>query len=331
MNIGLVAPAGTSCRSNAGAHLLTAGIRWLIRQAVPGARFVTVEMLRDDPAQWSAAMTCDALVLCGNPRFSAGDADAWWEHGIWDRLVAAQLAGIPVIDAWAGACLGLDAGTDLDADAARLEAIPRVRSALAHAGVIRGRITRDALAQRVYERAGLQSELLPCSSWWAHRELDVHAADEPVDLRPYDAIVLLGMAGHAWMPAALRRLQATIEADDASRPCLLLATTWSDLLWARGAGLNTTQLVSDPASLLRTYAQCRRVASLRIHASIPAASVGCAVATLGLDTRALACAPFRLTVTPFTALHELDAPLPFAYAEAPDAAPAITTLRTLLC
>lgn len=330
MIIGLITPSGTSCLSNAGAHMITAGIRWLVRQAVPDALFVNIEMLRDDPAQWDAAMTCDALVLCGNPRFSLSDNE-WWEAGIWKRLLHVRRAGIRVIDAWAGACVGLDSGAEsLDAQADELLALPRNREACEHARQITGCIARDALAQRMYERAGVPSALLPCSSWWAGHELGATHLAHYV-LRPLNAIVLLGMAGHDWLPNAVRALVGRMQPGDAQLAAHVwtVATTWSDYVWAREHGLDV-RLVTDPRSLLRLYGACNTVASFRIHASIPAASMGASVATLAVDSRARICEPFGLPVTPFTELMDAPERVRFGYPQLPSPQPAIQHLRALL-
>lgn len=326
MIVGLVAPWNVACTGNAGAHMITAGIRWLVRQAVLDALFVNIEMLRDDPAQWEAAMACDALVLCGNPRFSLSE-DAWWEAGIWHRLLQARRAGIRVIDAWAGACVGLGSSVHqgLDSQADELLALLRNRVALDHAGQLTGTITRDALAQRLYERAGVPSMLLPCSSWWARDDLASGGRD-----RDRRAIVLLGMPGHDWLPNAVWLLKQLMAGGSDPVPVWTVATTRNDYAWAREHALEV-DLVTDPASLLRLYGACDQVASFRIHASIPAASMGAAVATFAVDSRAQVCEPFGLPVTPFTELRESPFSARFDTARTPPSpAPAINHLRTLL-
>lgn len=322
MNIALITPAATDCRSNAGAHMITMGIRYLLRSAVPDARFVVVEMLRDDPQQWNAAMTCDAAVLCGNPRFSISAEDAWWESGIWHRVAQLSLAGVRVIDGWAGATSALGA-QDLGRAAAEIAAMARVAEALRWSKLLAGRITRDSLAQRIYESAGQASDHLPCSSWWAMAE---QALGDGGD-RDRDAVVLLALPGHHWMPAAIGQLQRRMES---KRPCEVVATTWDDLAWARSNGLQAT-LVTEPASLLRLYARCQRVISCRVHAAIPAASVGCAVGLISIDSRALIAEPFGIPVTPFTALQGIEGLPACGLAKAPDIEPVLAALRRMLC
>ncbi len=333
MIIGLITPADTSCLANPGWHLITAGIRWLVRQAVSDASFIIIDMLRDDAEQWAAAMRCDALLLCGNPRFSLSDGDPWWECGIWQRLLAAQMAGVRVIDAWAGACYPhAEPYPDLDEMAGRIEALPRNQAALQVARQLTGVIVRDALALRIYQRAGIPAKLLPCSSWWAKREYRVksdylfHAGAPP------NALVLTSLEGHDWAPETLRLLPQMIAASHHGRgwAVMQIATTWRDYVWARGAGLDP-RLITDPESLLRIYARCNAVASFRVHASIPAASVGCAVATLAIDSRANALEQFdHLPWQPFTSLTDPEFALLFQIGARPKSSAAIHTLRRML-
>lgn len=328
MRIALVTPSDTACTGNAGAHMITAGIREIVRGARPDASFVIVDMLRDNDPQWAAARTCDAVILCGNPRFSVSEFDAWWECGIWDRISACIDAGVRVIDGWGGACVGLDVPDDLELQAETLLAIPRTRRVLDAARRLHGAITRDPLAARLYGAAGVPNvHELPCSSWFARWDLGFRWNEEASTIPA--AIVLLALHGHAWAPEALGRLAAQL-GDSSGEPARFIASTWSDFHWAMEAGLEGVMLVTDPQSLLRLYARVERLVSFRIHASIPAASVHRQVCTLAVDTRAAALAPFGLPVQPFTDLRSPDFVPWFAEAHAPDYTPIVHTMRTLL-
>src|SRR3546814_19850055 len=95
-----------------------------------------VEMLWSDEDQWSAAATCDAAVICGNPRFSVSPDDAWWECGIWSRINELSRSGVRVIDGWAGATAELDCDNAVE----KLIEHPRVQDALSFARCLWGRI-----------------------------------------------------------------------------------------------------------------------------------------------------------------------------------------------
>jgi hypothetical protein len=237
MRVGLIAPQGGGCQINPGSHMITAGIRHLVRLAVPDAVFVPVEMLHDDPQEWIAAGTCDALILCGNPRFSLSPADSFWECGIWRRLAAAVAAGIRVVDGWAGAAYGDDPAATLDDMASAILTFPRNAEFLALAKLATGRITRDRLMQRVYELAGAPSVLLPCSSYWAVREYGRAAA-----VRRGSAILVLGQPGQSWVIPAVR---AAFEQLSEFGPVVVVASTIGDWIAFRGAGFDV-QLIPDP-------------------------------------------------------------------------------------
>lgn len=337
MHLALIAPCGTSCASNAGAHMITAGIRWLLRRDIPGVRFSMIEMLHDAPDQWAAAaQTADAFVLCGNPRFSTS-ADAWWEDGIWQRIAdAAAVRGARVIDAWGGACLPLpEDGAELDvaAAAAQLVAVPRIAERvgpLMRACGVRA-IARDDVAQACYQALGVPSVPLPCSSWWAQREHGVHIRSWADDARQ-NSVILLRLDGHEGAADALRTLPARIAAMPRARdlPTQIIATRVQDYAWAREQGLDDVQLITDPPSLLRVYALSNLVVSLRIHASIPAASLGASVCTLAVDTRARICDPFGLPHQPLADLFNPDAPLRADFAVPPALEPVVAHLQEYL-
>lgn len=327
MRIALIAPTEVGCTSNAGAHMITAGIRYLVRTVIPAAQFVMVDMLREDARQWEVARTCRAMILCGNPRFSVSAENAWWEDGIWSRIQECAAEGVRVIDGWGGTCVGLYDDGPLAVQAEKLLSIDRTQRALRAARCLHGAITRDRLAMRLYLTHGIQRvHYLPCSSWFARGEHQVKVSSSAEAIPA--AIVLLALAGHEWAPEALTRLAAQL--GDRSGPCPFIATTWADFVWARDVGLERIMLVSDPASLLSLYARIPRLVSLRIHASIPAASMHCEVCTLAVDSRARTLEPFRLPVQPFTDLQSPDFQPRFGRARAPDFPTIIETVRSLL-
>lgn len=331
MRVGLVAPADTSCLGNPGWHMITAGIRWLTRQAVPDASFITLDMIRDDAAQWQAAQQCEALILCGNPRFSLSE-DSWWECGIWERLHDCAQSNVRVVDGWGGACVPIEENNaeSMDGAVERLMAVPRMSQHLSSlmSRTLWGAIARDELAERCYEDAFIESTLLPCSSWWAARSFNLRGGSPAIE-HP-QIVVVMALPDHDdWLPDALRALAKRGRQRGWRTP--FIATTWWDFEWARRVGLPDVRLVTDPESLLRLYASTSRVYSFRVHASIPAASVGCSVLTFAVDSRALVCKPFGLPVLPFTDLREHAslrlAPQP---ATDPHLATSVDNLRRLL-
>src|SRR3546814_15363559 len=88
MRIALITPTAMNCAGNVGAQMITSGIRHLVVSAISDARFIDVEMLWDDEDQWSAAATCDAAVICGNPRFSVSPDDRSEERRVGKECVS---------------------------------------------------------------------------------------------------------------------------------------------------------------------------------------------------------------------------------------------------
>jgi hypothetical protein len=112
-------------------------------------------------------------------------------------------------------------------------------------------------------------------------------------------------------------------------PCEVIAINWGDYEWAISNGIDAT-LISDAGKLLRTYSRCDLVVSLRVHAAIPAASLGCEVGLLAVDSRALIAEPFGIPISPFTDLQYGVIP-PASFASIPDKRVVTETLRRMLC
>lgn len=316
MRIALITPRVLGPDANPGWWMITNGIRRLVQKVIPDAQFMYINMIEDDIDQWAAAATCNAAILCGNPRFTTS-ADSWWEGGIWDRLVQLEAAGIRVIDGWSGSAFRISSDMSLDEMADEIMSIPRNRKYIMHAAMITGRITRDPLMQRIYEMEEIPSVRLPCSSWWA-------AEHTPGGERSKHAISLVAMHSRAHGQIRVRAQRLALEAE---KPVDVIASTWNDYTWARGAGIKNVQLVCDPDSLLMLYRTYDKFFAFRIHAAIPAAACGCQVHVAAIDTRATACSAFDLPITP---VHELNGPVEYRPGQAPDVQPVLDTLREML-
>lgn len=294
MRIALISPCSLGPDANPGWQMITAGIRALVRDVVANPQFMYVNMLDDTATHWAAAATCDVAILCGNPRFTLSTA-AFWETDIWPRLLQLQAGGVRVIDGWSGSAYRIDSGKTFDEMADEIGDFPRNAEWLKYAAAITGRITRDRMMQRIYERAGIASTLCPCSSFFAHHELPFQAPQE----RDRDAIAIADLHGRPGVGRLLHAIRAQM-AD--TRPVDIIGSTWNDYLWALGEGFDDVQLLCDPPALLGAYRGYVNLLAFRIHAAIPAASVGCAVHVIAIDTRAMTCEPFGLPVTELTDL-----------------------------
>jgi hypothetical protein len=318
LRIGLITPVEISSTGNPGWHLITAGIRWLVRAAVPEAMFVNIAMLEDRADDWRAAAACDRVVLCGNPRFSMSKGEDFWENRIWLRLLSLHEAGVRVIDGWAGSSYPYaDPWPSIDEMAEAIAAVPFRRRYLRMAKSFPHHIARDRTMQRIYEAAGVSSILLPCSSWWAAPEYCVVQGSADWD------VLLVHRSEYDWFVGALHGVAKRM----AGR-LRVIAPTLGDYDWARLNGFKP-ELITDPASLLRIWARTGRLFTLRVHAAIPAASVGAAVAIAAIDSRAMTCEAFGLASVRFTDLAEWEPT--FSKPTYPDEAEVIGAVKGMLC
>jgi hypothetical protein len=244
--------------------MINAGIRHLFRKACPGVEFVSLPMMRPwAPCEHELAKTCDLLILAGNPRYDGGE-HKWLYSGVMDQMIA---AGRPMVDAWQGAAVAT--GNGIEYDARQLLGNPRNQEIIDRLRHFSAIITRDNLAQRVNELAGLPSVQLPCSSWWAAAEYGVErvgGTDNVLianNVKCTDSVIL----GHSkWRVVATSRI-------DFER-CETLGVK--------------AELVFKPLDILNLFARADTVVSCRLHAGIPAASLGCKTALIAIDTRAQA-------------------------------------------
>jgi len=311
MNVGLVEPTDLGACGNPGWHMITEGIRWLITRAMPDTTFTYVSMHTFDTTWEMAEQCCDAVVVCGNPRFSMSAGNAFWEHEMWSRLHALHLHGVRIIDGWAGSAFPFVAPpVPVDEMATALMYMPGRLDYLNVAKQFAGHITRDATMQRIYTRAGLPSVLLPCSSWWAASAFGV-TRKEP----QYDVIVMHYIPDYGALPRI----------HPAARPLRVVAVDRVTYNWAKKFAPEI-EFISDTRSLLHLFARAGRVLSFRLHSAIPAASVGCEVCAVRIDSRTDACALFDIPVADFTDLTNLA----YRRATPPDTELATRTLATML-
>lgn len=254
--------------------MITAGIRYLIKLAIPAAEIVPIELLSPwGNAERLIAKDCDMLVLCGNPRFDTGNHQ-WLYSGVLDEMLA---VGCPVYDLWAGSCtpLGLSESDQL----AQLAANGRNRGIAERLARCAALVVRDPMGLQVSAAMGLQARLLPCSSWWA-------ASDYGIKRIGGDRRILIPIRGQdidLVLKLAVGREVVTV--------------TQRDYDWYFSRGLDS-QLIFDPQDLLRLFAECDEVVSFRLHSTIPAASLGCRVLMVAIDTRAAAVDLFGLPRSP---------------------------------
>lgn len=322
MRVALISPTDIGPLTNPGSHMITAGIRYLVRKAFPDASIMVLDMMNDLPHVWKLALTCDVAILSGNPRFTSSPGGAWWNTGIWGRLAELQSNGVKVIDGWSGGCVGHPIG-ELTDMAQAIASNPRNKRIFPDVRKISGRIVRDKLLAAAYKMEQIPHVFLPCSAWWAAAQYSV----EPEKERDRDAIVLIRMPGNEWIGGAVQRIQRQMAQD---RPTDIVACHFEDYEWAESCGIPNVLPLHDPESLCLLYASCRRVLAFRIHAAIPAASVGCEVSCIEIDGRVLTIEPFGIPWHPFTDLINESFVPNFALGIQPDETAVVQTFRDMM-
>lgn len=266
----MVEPRNVGANHNLGWEMINAGARYLLRQALPGAEFVSLEMLRPwTERERLAAQACDVLVLVGNPRYDIGDHE-WLYAGVIDQMIE---TGKPLVDGWAGSS-GL-LGASIDYNACLLESNPRNQAILSRLSRFALLITRDELAHRINGSHGLNSVFLPCSSWWGPDEVCAESSAGGERLFVSRGLAELESIHHRF-------------ADWTT-----VTTTDSDDDYCRSLGLVTTR-VRTATELLALFQSASDVVSCRLHAAVPAARLGCSTALVAFDSRADAASAFGI-------------------------------------
>lgn len=319
---GLVGTHSGLTTVNPGCRLITDGIRWLIRQIDPHAIFLPVEMMEDDASGWDMVMAqADVLLLCGNPRFNLDERGVYWDLGIWQRITQACDAGIPFIDAWAGAAHPFPLlKTGIMAEA--IASLRKTKTILAYESRAAVCIARDSVANELLRSCNENTVLLPCSAWHAIAEHGIVAEEKSCH-----CIALRHMPGYPWIIDRALAIQRALQQE---RRTYILTHAAADYGWIKARRqIPNLVCISDAPSLLRFYARVDKLLSFRIHASIPALSLGARVSNVSMDSRSLTVDEFGIPSIPFTDLEDPEFQPRFSSCTSPpDAQQAIDVLQT---
>jgi len=167
-------------------------------------------------------------------------------------------------------------------------------------------VTRDLCAQLIASSRRQDVDALPCCSFWAHRYFNVARKTSE-----FNSITLRHEPGHEWLLPPLHSLSQLMAQE---KPTFLTCHTRHEYWWAKKHLPKADNLlcIYDPRSLLDFYSRCEHVISIRLHASIPALSLGCNVINLSIDTRSQALDLFNVPSVPYTALKKGPLPLNFS-------------------
>lgn len=281
MRYGLITPPAGTIEGNAGWFFITAGIKSLIKQQDKEATFEYLDFF--DLDKWPTDEELkgfNKLVICGNPRYDLSTDDTWLYHGMLDALNRIHKnTGVGIIDGWQGA--GAPLGASISESIEVLTSNQRNQNIVKLLKQMKAKvITRCPISQGVNEALGLNSVQRPCSSFWGARSLPVPDAGP----RTRKVVIVNDLGGYHGSLALVRTLGRTHE---------IIATNGDDARWCERENLNFS-LVYSPKSLCTLYKECEEVISFRLHAAIPAASLGAKVWFAAIDSRVCTTVPFGI-------------------------------------
>jgi hypothetical protein len=291
-----ITPVTVSPGHNPGCSFITYGAKYLISQADPGSALLDVSITEHSKQSWDILLDqAHCLVFAGNPRYNPSDVRSYWDYDIWDHIQAAQMRGILVADLWGGSAYSLPLQS-IDAMASDMLRFSRNKRTLSFQSKLDMVTTRDPCAQHILSSVRSDCALFPCSSFWASRWACVSSTS-----RPYNCVVLRYVKDEPWVIESLFVLSQILARD---RKTFFLCHAGYEYWWAKEHFPDIKNLICifDPLSLLKFYAQCDKVISMRLHGSIPALSLGCQVINVATDSRCLAFDYFGFHSVPYTAL-----------------------------
>jgi hypothetical protein len=292
----LVSPVETRPGYDPGCTLIRWGLRYLIKKADPDAQFLPLSDVKHDASDWALMYKqATALILSGNPLYLTGTIRCFWDWDIWEHISRALSRGIPVADLYGYAMLPLPESPP-QLMAARLLKDPRNKRTLDVQKKFKLIITRDKCSQLIAMEVNPQAISLPCSAFWAAR----YAGIKPGP-KTHSAVTIRYKPGEEWILKPLYQLARDLAAQ---LPTYIVCHTEPEYHWATKILPKDANLIClyDPFSLLDFYSRCKYLISTRLHATIPALSLGAKVLNLSIDTRSTALDLVDISSLPYTQL-----------------------------
>jgi hypothetical protein len=262
-------------RENPGWDLITSGIQFIISKNDQSAEFSFHDMFSEE-----ININADRIVICGNPRFDLDTKGGnWLYEGLFSEL---KKLGIPILDAWAGT--GVPLGEVKFSEIVKNKRNINIARSLKKSNCI----ARDNLTKRIFDFFRINSVLLPCSSFFAKDFFGIHQ-HKPRSGIFRKVFISYCMTGYEGGKELIEKYSETHE---------VVSTNTLDYEYCQSIGI-ASRLISDHVSLLELYSHCAEVVSLRLHAAIPAASLGAKVHLFAVDSRAEACDLFNISYSDY--------------------------------
>lgn len=280
----LITQTPDSDNINPGSTLIANGIEYLISRADRNADFFFVCQDHYITEEWDAIRhSADYLIFAGGPRINSHPTSTLYcDFDIWDHISQAMDLGVKVMDLFVGATHYLPL-RDKNEMVKTLITIPKNEKVLTNYRDMKCVIARDELMQMILCRV-LDYDVphLPCASMYAKDHFKVKGALE----KEYHAVVFRKLPGNEWLIPKLCEAADDFQKED-GKPCHFIAHTEADKKWISEMYpliSNGVKVLGDSREMVEFYAKADRVLSLRLHASIPALSLGARVTNVGVDS-----------------------------------------------
>jgi hypothetical protein len=223
----------------------------------------------------------DMIVWCGTPHLNDTDLSKNFTSHFHAKLQAEKDKGKTLINAWAG-FVCTDYNLDIDKQAKRI--VSKFGKHISeNYRKFDVNIARDAITKRVFDLCEVDStQLVDCVSF-VKDKYGVNKVNAS-----YNVFTISGKLIDIHGSNMIKFIHEFIEMSN-GRPVVVLAHTKDDFkrLLSIKFQLNNSALecITDPTSLVKFYAKAFMVASMRVHGSVVAASLGCCLTNIGIDTR----------------------------------------------
>lgn len=278
---------------NPGSTLIANGLMYLIARADKSAKFSFVCQDRYINEEWDAVRSkADYLVFAGGPRINSHPTSTLYcDFEIWDYISQAMDVGVKMMDLFVGATYYLPL-RDKREMIETLMTIPKNEKVLTNYRDMRCVIARDELMQTILTQVlGYDVPHLPCASFYAKDYFKIKGALK----KEYHAVVFRQLPGNEWIIPKLCDMLVHLQQED-GKPGHLVAHTEADREWVNEQYpliAKSMKVLGDGREMLEFYAKVDRVISLRLHASIPALSLGARVTNVGVDSGVFAFHTFN--------------------------------------
>jgi len=283
---------------NPGSHLITDGIKALIRIHDPNAIFLEMSLFNHVPLNWDVINArADAIFLCGNPRFELSNNHFYWLTDLLKHMLSAQGRGVKIGDLFLGTAypLPLSENGMMTNDLLKFSRNRETLSLLSEFDMV---ITRDSLSQVMCEGVVKNSCQLPDSTFWARYFWGVSP-----EKKKYNCVTFPRL--HCTSDL-LKKLYGIASVLAVEKTTYFLCTCWEEYRIALSVIPDPKYLllIYDPESLLRFYSKVDKLVSCRLHSSIPALSLGAQVVNVAMDSRSQAFDAFGFESIPFLELKD---------------------------